>query len=257
MDPPAVKQEPKQPLQTDTRLLRWSVALVWLATGVGVLHPLYRSLGSAYLQRLGLPDAVMVATCALEILLGLLVALDRTRTWITVLQVAMVVTFTIILACLEPALLVNPFGILTKNVPLLAVVVTAWLVEREGWSQRALWLLRAGVATVWITEGIFPKILFQQAVELNMVIRCGLVPMPAPTFLILMGVAEAASGVGVLLLHGQPLRWLLGCQIVALVVLPLVAGGLEPSLWIHPFMPLVKNLPILAATISLLQHCRH
>ena len=34
----------------------------------------------------------------------------------------MVLTFTAILACLDPRLLVNPVGMLTKNVPLLGLV---------------------------------------------------------------------------------------------------------------------------------------
>jgi hypothetical protein len=231
------------------------VAIVWLVTGVMVLHPGYRAVGHDYLERLGLPDWVMVATCVFEVALGLRVALGPASTWLTTLQVAMIVTFTVILGWLDPPLLVNPFGALTKNLPLLALLGTAWLVEREGWTRRAVWLLRAGIASIWLTEGIFPKVGFQQAVELNMVTRCGdLVPLPAATFLVLMGLAEAASGVLVLVLRGRPLRLVLGCQLAALIVLPLIAGGLLPELWFHPFMPLVKNVPIIAGTAALLRH---
>jgi uncharacterized membrane protein YphA (DoxX/SURF4 family) len=257
MDPAAVKQEPApvSPNDPELRLLRWSVAGVWLLTGVMVLHPTYRATGHAYLSRMGLPDWVMYATCVFEVVLGLRVGIGRASTWVTALQVAMVVTFSLILGCLEPPLLVNPFGALTKNLPLLTVLGTTWLAEREGWTPRALWLLRSGLAAVWLTEGIFPKICFQQADELNMVIWFG-VPLPASMLLVLVGVAEVASGVGVLLLHGWPLRWLLGLQLVALVVLPLMAGGLKPDLWVHPFMPLVKNLPIIAGSVVLLRHSR-
>lgn len=259
MDPAATKRPPApvppSRRDPDARRLRWSVAFVWLLTGIMVLHPGYRVVGHDYLQRLGLPDWVMVVTCVFEVALGLRVALGRANTGVTALQVAMVVAFTVILGWLDPPLLVNPFGMLTKNLPLLAVLGTAWLVEREGWTRRAVWLLRAGIASIWLTEGIFPKIVFQQAVELNMVMRCGrLVPLPAETFLVLTGVAEAASGVLVLLLRGRPLRLVLGCQLVALIVLPAVAGGLDPDLWVHPFMPLVKNVPIIAGTAVLLRH---
>jgi hypothetical protein len=239
----------------DTRLLRWSVACVWLLTGVMVLHPAYRAVGHAYLAHLGLPDWVMVATCVFEVALGLRVALGPASTGVTALQVAMVVTFTAILGCLDPWLLVNPFGVLTKNLPLLAVLGTAWLVERRGWDRTAAWLLRFGIASIWLTEGLFPKILFQQHAELDMVARCGrLVPLPGPTFLVILGIAEAVSGVLVLVLRGRPLRCLLGLQLLALVVLPLLAGGFDPSLWVHPFMPLVKNVPIIAGTLVLIHH---
>jgi hypothetical protein len=238
----------------ETRWLRWSVAFVWLVTGVSVLHPYYRETGSAYLAPLGLPDWVMVATCLFEVLLGLWVALGPTSTWITVLQLVLILGFTAILGVTQSPLLINPFGMLTKNLPLLAVVGTAWLVEREGWSRRALWLLRAGVAVIWITEGIFPKILFQQEAELAMVRRTPLLVAVPSSFLVFMGVFEAASGVGVLVLRGRPLRALLACQLAALVGLPLIAGFLDPTLWVHPFEPLFKNVPIIAATATLLRH---
>lgn len=245
--------KPAPPVPADARRLCWAVAFVWLATGVTVLDPFYRAVGHTYLARLGLPDWVMLVTCAAEVLLGLRVALGPANTWITVLQVGMVLTFTVILGVLNPRLLVHPFGMLTKNIPLVAVFGTAWLVERGGWTPRALWLLRLGIGAVWLTEGIFPKILFQQPEELEMVARCAPAWLVPAAFLVAMGVCEAAAGVGVLLLRGRPLRWLLGLQLAALLVLPLVAGAFEPWLWVHPFEPLLKNVPIVAGTVALLR----
>jgi hypothetical protein len=224
-----------------------------LVTGVSVLDPYYRETGHGYLAPLGLPDWVMVATCLFEFVLGLRVALGPASTWVTALQVILVLGFSAILGVSHPELLVNPFGMLSKNLPLLAAVGTAWLVEREGWSRRALWLLRAGVAVIWIMEGIFPKILFQQEAELAMVRRTPLLMAVPSGFLVFMGVCEAASGVGVLLLRGRPLRYLLVCQLAALMALPLLAGALDPILWVHPFEPLFKNVPIIASTAVLLR----
>ncbi len=246
-------RKPLPPGAADARRLCWAVAFVWLATGVTVLDPYYRAVGHEYLARLGLPDWVMVVTCVAEVLLAIRVALGPASTWITLLQVGAVVTFTAILGVLDPWLLVNPFGMLTKNIPLLAALGTAWLVERDGWTPRALWLLRLGIAAVWLTEGIFPKILFQQREELDMVARCAPAWLAPSALLVVVGVCEAASGVGVLLLRGRPLRWLLGLQLAALLVLPLFAGFLDPRLWVHPFEPLVKNVPIVAGTVVLLR----
>jgi hypothetical protein len=81
------------------------------------------------------------------------------------------------------------------------------------------------------------------------VARSGLVPMDPSRFLIGMGVAQVLSGVLVLVLTGPALRALLGAQIAALVVLPVLVSIGEPLLWVHPFGPLTKNLPILAGTI--------
>jgi len=245
--PRAVRAE----AQTHQRILRGSVAFVWVATGLAVAHPYYREVGGAYLDRLGLPHALMFVTCGFEVLLGAWVALRPARTAVTALQVAMVLAFTAILAALDPMLLVHPFGILTKNVPLLAVLLTAWMLEREGPSRRAAWALRVGVGAIWVTEGLLPKILFQQPMELAVVAGSGLVPIDPSAFLVFMGAAQLASGLGVLLLRGRWLRALLACQAAALVVLPVLVSVQDPDLWFHPFGPLTKNLPILAGTYVL------
>jgi hypothetical protein len=239
--------------EAESRLLRWAVAFVWLSTGLLVVVPYYREIGSYYLDRLGLPPLLMYATCLAEVALGLRVALGPAATWLTVLQVGTIVTFSAILAVLEPMMLVSPFGFLTKNVPLLAVIGTAWLLEREGWTPRAAWLLRAGIGIVWITEGLLPKVLFQQEAELRIVAESGLVPGDPGEFLFWMGLAEAASGLLVFALQGRPLRSLLACQLAAVVVLPILVSWHHPEYWAHPFGGLTKNVPILAGTWVLLR----
>lgn len=234
---------------TSLRVLKFAAASLWLATGVGVLHPYYREVGSGYLGRIGLPDALMYATCAFEVGLGLWVMLKPQGPWLTLLQVGMVAVFSLILGVTEPMLLVHPMGVLTKNLPFVAVVLTIWLVENEGWSDRAKWLLRAGMAVIWMTEGLFPKLLFQQPYEIAIVEGSGLIPGDASLFLMWMGAAQIASGVAVLALRGKPLRFVLGCHIAALIVLPLLVGFVDPALWFHPFGPLTKNIVILLGTI--------
>ena len=234
--------------------VRWlsvSVAIVWLATGFLVLHPHYRSVGGAELARLGLPRFLMPLTCAAEVAIGLRVALGRPVTWLVALQVAMVAGFTAILGATQPALLVHPFGILTKNIPLVAVLVTSWLLDREGWTGRAVWVLRAGMAAIWITEGLLPKILFQQPLELAVVAGSGLVPIDPARFLTLLGVAQISSGVLALTLRGRWLRFVLWAQVAALVLLPLLVSWQDPLLWVHPFGPMTKNFPIVAGTALL------
>ncbi len=235
--------------------LKVGAASIWLTTALGVLHPFYRSVGHEWLGRLGLPDALMWATCGGELVLAVLLLALPVNGWLTAVQVAGVTGFTVILAVLEPALLVHPFGLLTKNVPFLALVVATWLVAREGWSPRAWWTLRVGTASIWITEGLFPKLLFQQPLELAVVANSGLVPLDPSRFLSLLGAAQVASGVLALVLRGAPLRWLLSAQIAALVVLPLLVSWQDPLLWFHPFGPMTKNLPIIAGTVGVLRRC--
>lgn len=234
--------------QNDGRWLRGSLAFVWLATGLGAFHPYYREIGRGYLALLGLPDAVMFATCVGEVVLGLRLTWGPLGSRLAAVQAALILGFTLILIVIDPQLLVHPYGVLSKNVPLLAVIGTIWLLEREGWTPRTLWLLRVGMAAIWVSEGVFPKVLFGGQEELVVVANSGLAPGDAVHFLRVLGICEAMSGVAVLLARGALLRGLLVGQITALVVLPLLITIQQPLLWVHPFGPFTKNVPILIGT---------
>jgi hypothetical protein len=197
----------------------------------------------------------MWAACALQVVLAVAVALLRPSPLLVGVQVALVTGFTLILGVTEPMLLVHPFGMLSKNYPLIAMLVTSALVAREGWTVRATWLHRCGMALVWVTEGLFPKVLFQQPMELAIVANSGLVPFGPALFLSMLGMAQAASGVAALLLKGPWLKALLVAQALALVVLPLLVSWQQPLLWVHPFGPMTKNLPILVGTLVALRRC--
>ena len=123
-----------------------------------------------------------------------------------------------------------------------------------GWTPRAWWLLRVAVAVVWVTEGLLPKIAFQQAWELALAVRLEL-PGDPGHLIAGLGIAQALSGVAALGLRGKALKWLLAGQIAALIVLPCIVGSLEPQWWVHPFGPLTKNLPILAGTLVVWRRC--
>ena len=239
----------------EQRALIVSVAAVWLATAVLVVHPAYRAIGAEYLGRLGLPAWLMPIACAGELGLGLYVAFAPPDRWLAAVQTAAVVGFTAILATVDPMLLVHPVGVLTKNLPLLAVLWTATLVAREGWTPRVRWILRGGLALIWITEGLLPKVVFQQPWELAIVSGSGLVAGDPGTFLVWMGLAQAASGVAALLVPWRGLRWLLLAQAAALIALPLLVSWQDPLLWVHPFGPLTKNVPIVVGTLVLARRC--
>jgi hypothetical protein len=237
--------------ERELRFLCLGVASIWLTTGVFVVHPYYRMIGAGWLARLHLPAWPMFATCALEVVLAAVVAFVRPRAWLCAGQVAMIVAFTAILAVLDPMLLVHPFGMLTKNIAIVAAIVTACLVAREGVSPRAIWVLRVGMAAPWITEGLLPKLLFQQSFELVVVQNSGLVPINPALFLRILGAAQLASGVLALVLRGRPLRVLLWAQAASLVVLPILVSSQDLRLWFHPFGPFTKNVPILVGTLLL------
>jgi DoxX-like family len=205
------------------RWLRRGVAFVWLWTGLAVLHPHYRELGAADLARLGLPPEIMYATCVAEVLLGLRVALGPAATWVTLFQIVMIAGFTAILSVSQPSLWLDPQGMLTKNLPLVAMIGTAWLLEGEGWNYRAESLLRFGLALFWILNGI----------------------------LTLMGgdfwlFSSWQIGVGLLLFFS--LRNI-SFSILGAVALILLGTIGNPLMWFHPFGPLTKVVAIGVASV--------
>jgi len=237
--------------EAGSRWLRGSVAFVWLISGVLVLHPYYREVFRAQLEPLALGAWVMWATCALEVSIGARVALGPSSTWLVVGQLALVAAFSAILVVDQPMVLVHPMGVITKNLPFAAALGTAWLLEREGWSPRAVRLLRVGMAVIWVTEGLLPKILFQQEMELAIARESPFVPIDASLFLTLLGAAQALSGVLALALRGKLVRALLLLQGVSLIALPLLAGWNDIHLWVHPFGFFTRTAPIAIGTFIL------
>jgi hypothetical protein len=108
---------------------------------------------------------------------------------------------------------------------------------------------------VWITEGLFPKILFQQREELWITEQTGLALGRPALLLAAIGALQLASGVAALLLRGRWLRFVLVGQIAGLVVLPLVVSWFVPWLWFHPFGPYTKNAAALCGTLVVLWRC--
>jgi hypothetical protein len=232
----------------DALALRAALAFLWLATGLGVFSAYYREIGVEALDRLGLPEWPMYAACAGEVLLGLAVLSGRAAGAVAAGQAVLIVSFTVVLGVSQPALLAHPFGVLTKNVPLLAFVGVVWLHDREGWSPRAVGLLRLGTASIWLLEGLLPLLLFPSD-EMRQIVA-GLIPwFDAATLLPVIGVCQIAAAALVLLLRGRPLRLLLAALALGLVVIIVVVTRHDARLWLHPFGPLTKNVTILAGTI--------
>jgi hypothetical protein len=135
------------------------------------------------------------------------------------------------------------------------VVGTVWLLEREGWTARACWLLRVGMALICLTEGLLANLLFQSATQRDVVASVGLTGIDPAVLLPVAGVAQVVSFAAVLLLRGRPLRWLLALQLAGLLVVCVLVTRYDPALWLDPLGPLSKNVPLLAGTWLVLRRC--
>ncbi len=114
--------------------VRLILALLWLVSGilgllagteffVSVLNPLISN------EFLAVTVAIAASLADLAIAAALFVGW-RLRAMATV-QLAMVIGYTIVLTVLAPALWGDPFGVLLKNVPIIALILVHRVLEEE------------------------------------------------------------------------------------------------------------------------------
>jgi uncharacterized protein YbjT (DUF2867 family) len=115
-------------------VMRWSVALVWLGSGITSLagYPLARSLDM--LAAAGLHGTLawiaLVAGAVLDIAFGV-ATLAMPRRWLYLLQIATIVGYTAIITVAMPHYWLHPFGPLLKNLPMLAMLGALWMARRR------------------------------------------------------------------------------------------------------------------------------
>ena len=116
---------------------------------------------------------------------------------------------------------------------------------RLGW---LLPLLRITLGLVWVVTGLLSLGLFPRLDSYALLGRAGIAPAFQP--LVLDGAALLDLLLGLLTLW-PPLRarwrcWLWGAQAGLMVLYMAVIALQLPEYWLHPFGPLLKNLPMLA-----------
>ena len=237
---------------------RWGFALVWLTDAFLSLHPFYKARALEIFNPLGSgADLWMWGICLVELLMGLWLLLRGLSKNLLLFQGAFLILQTLLLGYCDPGLWAHPLGLISKNQPLLLITGVLFIWQREGISLKSWWLFRVGLAVIWFTEGLFPKILFQQQWERTMVSSLGLDFIAPWLFLMLLGVLQILSGLATLLLQGHPLRLLLWILLFALVALPVLVLVVDLHLLAHPFGPLIKNIPIGIGTYLILRGAVH
>lgn len=114
-------------------LLRLSVALVWLWTAVVSLgwYPVADSL--ALLQRAGVPPPLaplaLYGAALLDLLFGLLTLAWRGRRarYLWLAQACLILAYTVVITLRLPEQWLHPFGPMSKNLPMLAVLALLYL----------------------------------------------------------------------------------------------------------------------------------
>lgn len=105
--------------------------------------------------------------------------------------------------------------------------------------------LRIIIAFVWIWSGVVSAFLYPQPLALELLHEIGVY---APYDVPLLYMASFLDiTIGILMLTGYRLQALLHLQLLVIGVYTLLLTLLSPYHWLHPFGPVLKNLPLLFA----------
>jgi len=105
------------------------------------------------------------------------------------------------------------------------------------------------VALVWIFTGIVSLGLYSTQSSYSLLARVGVSDGLATILLYGAATIDLALGVATLLVNRGRLLWIL--QGTLIILYTVIISVRLPEFWLHPFGPLIKNLPMLAAIVAL------
>lgn len=104
-------------------------------------------------------------------------------------------------------------------------------------------LLRVSLAIVWIVTGLLSLGVYPIADSYALLARVGVVGSAAPIMLYGAAVLDLALGVAILI---APRRALWLAQFILITGYTAIITWKLPEFWLHPYGPILKNLPLLA-----------
>jgi uncharacterized protein YbjT (DUF2867 family) len=119
-------------------VLRWSIALVWIWTGIVSLGLYPRAASLTLLARTGITgtiaDIALYGAAALDLVLGAAILLLRRRRWLWLAQFVLILAYTLIITVKLPEYWLHPYGPILKNLPLLACIALLYCLEARRWN---------------------------------------------------------------------------------------------------------------------------
>jgi hypothetical protein len=130
----------------------------------------------------------------------------------------------------------------------VSTFVSPWGVNELRLSALLGWLqpvLRISIAAVWLVAGIVSMGVYPVEESYALLARVGITGSFAPIALYGAAALDIAFGLGTLFLRHRRLLWI--AQAALIILYTFTITFFLPEFWLHPFGPLIKNLPILAA----------
>ena len=105
-------------------------------------------------------------------------------------------------------------------------------------------VLRASLAAVWLVAGVVSMGIYPVSDSYALLTRVGITGSLAPIALYGAAALDFAFGLGTLFLRDRKLLWISQAALICIYTVTITL--FLPEFWLHPFGPLIKNLPILA-----------
>jgi hypothetical protein len=115
-------------------VLRWSIALVWIVTGIVSLglYPVQESY--ALLARTGITGALaplmLYGAALMDLAFGIGTLFLKRRRWLWLLQLGLILFYTVVISIRLPEFWLHPYGPLLKNLPMLAAIWLLYELEK-------------------------------------------------------------------------------------------------------------------------------
>lgn len=122
-------------------------------------------------------------------------------------------------------------------------------------SEWLLFILRFSIALVWIVTGIVSLGLYPVEESYALLARVGITGWLAPFMLYGAALLDLCFGIATLVLKRRYWLWL--AQLSVILFYTLIISWRLPEFWLHPYGPLLKNLPMLAAIWLLFEWEKH
>ncbi len=111
-------------------------------------------------------------------------------------------------------------------------------------------ILRFTIAFLWIVSGIVSAFVFPVEQSYDMLAQAGITGIWAPLMLYSAAAVDFILGIATLLAYRINLVGMV--QIALIVIYSVIISFALPEQWIHPFGPVTKNLPLVAATLIMM-----
>ena len=115
--------------------LRLSIAFVWLFTGIISAFVVPADVSYAMLAKAGITGIwapiMLYGAAATDLLLGIALLARYRISLLGLLQIAIILLYTVIITASQPEQWFHPFGPVTKNLPLIFTILTMIALERR------------------------------------------------------------------------------------------------------------------------------